>query len=39
MTLFESYGSGASYVGAKVAEVLGAPLHAQAFSSEEIEAA
>jgi hypothetical protein len=39
VTLFESYGSGASYVSAKVAEALGVPLHQQAFSSEEIEAA
>jgi cytidylate kinase len=39
ITLFESYGSGASYVSAKVADALGVPLHAQAFSSEEIEAA
>jgi cytidylate kinase len=39
VTLFESYGSGASYVSARVAEALGVPLHAQAFSSEEIEAA
>jgi cytidylate kinase len=39
VTLFESYGSGASYVSARVAEALGVPLHVQAFSSEEIEAA
>ena len=39
VTLFESYGSGASYVSARVADALGAPLHVQAFSSEEIEAA
>ena len=39
VTLFESYGSGGSYVSAKVADALGVPLHAQAFSSEEIEAA
>lgn len=39
VTLFESYGSGASYVSARVAEALGVPLHTQAFSSEEIEAA
>jgi cytidylate kinase len=39
VTLFESYGSGASYVSARVADALGVPLHAQAFSSEEIEAA
>ena len=39
VTLFESYGSGASYVSARVADALGVPLHVQAFSSEEIEAA
>jgi cytidylate kinase len=39
VTLFESYGSGASYVSGKVAEALGIPMHMQAFSSEEIEAA
>ncbi|WP_185972384.1 AAA family ATPase [Georgenia yuyongxinii] len=38
VTLFESYGSGAAYVGPKVAEALGLPFHQQAFSSEEIEA-
>jgi cytidylate kinase len=37
VTLFESYGSGASYVSARVAQALGIPLHPQAFSSEEIE--
>src|SRR5215217_5963404 len=37
VTLFESYGSGASYVSASVAQALGIPLHPQAFSSEEIE--
>lgn len=37
VTLFESYGSGAGYIGPKVAEALGLPYHAQAFSSEEIE--
>jgi cytidylate kinase len=37
VTLFESYGSGASYVSEKVAQALGIPLHAQAFSSEELE--
>jgi cytidylate kinase len=37
VTLFESYGSGASYVGPRVAQSLGVPFHAQAFSSEEIE--
>jgi cytidylate kinase len=39
VTLFESYGSGASYVGPRVAQALGVPFHAQAFSSEEIEGA
>ena len=39
VTLFESYGSGASYVGPRVAQALGVPFHAQAFSSEEIERA
>jgi Cytidylate kinase-like family len=39
VTLFESYGSGASQVSARVADALGVPLHVQAFSSEEIEAA
>ena len=37
VTLFESYGSGASYVSERVAQALGVPLHLQAFSSEEIE--
>jgi cytidylate kinase len=39
VTLFESYGSGASYIGPRVAQALGLPFHAQAFSSEEIERA
>jgi cytidylate kinase len=39
VTLFESYGSGGTYVSARVADALGVPLHVQAFSSEEIEAA
>jgi cytidylate kinase len=39
VTLFESYGSGASYVAPRVAQALGLPFHQQAFSSEEIEAA
>jgi cytidylate kinase len=39
VTLFESYGSGASYVGPRVAQALGVPYHSQAFSSEEIEQA
>lgn len=37
VTLFEQYGAGASYVGQKLAEALGLPFHAQAFSSEQIE--
>ena len=37
VTLFESYGSGASYIGPRVAQALNVPFHAQAFSSEEIE--
>jgi cytidylate kinase len=39
VTLFESYGSGASYIGPRVAQALGVPFHPQAFSSEEIEGA
>lgn len=38
VTLFEQYGAGAAYVGQKIAEGLGLPFHAQAFSSEELEA-
>jgi cytidylate kinase len=37
VTLFESYGSGASYIGARVARALGVPFHEQAFSSQQIE--
>jgi cytidylate kinase len=37
VTLFESYGSGASYIGPRVAQALNVPFHRQAFSSEEIE--
>jgi cytidylate kinase len=37
VTLFETYGAGASYIGPRVAEALGVPFHAQAFSSDEIE--
>ena len=37
VTLFESYGSGASYIGPRVAQGLGVPFHEQAFSSEELE--
>lgn len=36
VTIFQSYGAGAEYVGRKVAERLGLPFHAQAFSSEAI---
>jgi cytidylate kinase len=39
VTLFESYGSGASYIGPRVAQALGVPFGAQAFSSEELEGA
>jgi cytidylate kinase len=39
VTLFESFGSGASHVGPRVAQALGLPFHGQAFSSEEIEKA
>lgn len=39
VTLFESYGAGASYIGPRVAQALGVPFHGQAFSSEEIEGA
>lgn len=37
VTLFELYGAGAADVGVRVAEALGMPFHAQAFSSEELE--
>jgi cytidylate kinase len=37
VTLFESYGSGASYIGPRVAEALAVPFHHQAFSSEELD--
>ena len=39
VTVFETYGSGASYIGPRVAQALGMPFHPQAFSSEEIERA
>ena len=39
VTLFETYGSGASYIGPRVAQALGLPFHRQAFSSQEIEEA
>lgn len=37
VTLFESFGSGGSYIGPRVAQALGVPFHTQAFSSDEIE--
>ena len=37
VTIFESYGSGADEVGPRVAEALGVAVHAQAFSSDELE--
>jgi cytidylate kinase len=37
VTLFESYGSGASHIGPRVARALDVPFHPQAFSSDEIE--
>lgn len=37
VTLFEQYGSGAEAIGRAVAEALGCPFHAQAYSSEELE--
>ena len=37
VTLFESYGAGADYIGARVAQALGVPFHTQAFSSDELE--
>jgi cytidylate kinase len=37
VTLFESYGSGAGYVGPRIASALGLPFHEQAFSSEQLE--
>ncbi|WNB87236.1 cytidylate kinase-like family protein [Cellulomonas sp. ATA003] len=38
VTIFEHYGAGAAEVGAMVAEALGLPFHAQAFTSQELEA-
>jgi cytidylate kinase len=38
VTLFETYGSGATQIGARVAEALGVPFIGQRFSSEEVEA-
>jgi hypothetical protein len=37
VTLFESFGSGADYIGPRVAAALGVPFHPGAFSSQEIE--
>lgn len=37
VTLFESYGAGAGYIGPRVAQALGVPFHPQAFSSDQIE--
>jgi glucuronide carrier protein len=37
VTIFEQYGAGAAHVGARVAQALGLPFHAQAFSSEALE--
>jgi cytidylate kinase len=39
VTLFETYGSGASYIGPRVAQVLGVPFREQAFSSGQLEQA
>ncbi|WP_225754391.1 AAA family ATPase [Actinotalea sp. Marseille-Q4924] len=39
VTLFEHYGAGASAVGRAVAEELGLPFHAQAFTSDDLGAA
>jgi cytidylate kinase len=38
VTLFETYGSGAAQIGARVAAVLGVPFVGQRFTSEDIEA-
>ena len=38
VTIWEEYGSGADAIGRAVAKQLGLPYHAQAFSSEDIEA-
>jgi cytidylate kinase len=37
VTFFEQYGAGATYIGSQVAQTLGVPFYAQAFSSEELE--
>lgn len=39
VTIFETYGAGASYVGHRVAQELGVPWVEQAFSSENLEVA
>lgn len=39
VTIFEQYGSGADAVGRQVADALGVPYHAQAFSSQDLEGA
>jgi cytidylate kinase len=39
VTLFETYGSGAGYIGPRVAQALGVPFREQAFSSEQLEQA
>lgn len=36
VTIFEEYGAGAAAIGKRVAEALGLPFHAQAFSSGQI---
>lgn len=36
VTIFEAYGAGATTIGQKVADKLGLPFHAQAFSSEAV---
>jgi glucuronide carrier protein len=38
VTLFETYGSGATQIGARVAAVLGVPFVGQRFASEDVEA-
>ncbi|GEA87529.1 cytidylate kinase family protein [Cellulomonas cellasea] len=37
VTVFEHYGAGADEVGRAVADALGVPFHAQAFTSEQLE--
>lgn len=36
VTIFEEYGAGAAAIGKRVAEAIGLPFHAQAFSSSQI---